>query len=232
MRFSIGSPKGDPPRAFTLVELLTVIAIIAILMSLVVGAFTGTKGRVARENTGLMFRALESALQAYYRDWGAYPYFVEVVMKVNDKDERVMDRVSDTLIPPGGSEDLEAMGILYAALNTRMRNGPYMPGSSSQTVEIMVSTGGGQAYPVMVYADGWGRPIMYGPPGMHKEHRDTGPNTVLLVDMDSTGSTMPRLESRGGDEFDKKVGKYDKGDNLSNYNCDQSLEELSWYRRN
>jgi len=214
MRFSIGSPKGDPPRAFTLVELLTVIAIIAILMSLVVGAFTGTKGRVARENTGLMFRALESALQAYYRDWGAYPYFVEVVMKVNDKDERVMDRVSDTLIPPGGSEDLEAMGILYAALNARMRNGPYMPGSSSQTVEIMVSTGGGgQAYPVMVYADGWGRPIMYGPPL-------TAPNPT-----DGSTPTLPRLESRGGDEFDK-------GDNLKNYNYDQSLEELSWYRRN
>ena len=214
MRFSIGSPKGDPPRAFTLVELLTVIAIIAILMSLVVGAFTGTKGRVARENTGLMFRALESALQAYYRDWGAYPYFVEVMMKVNDKDERVMDRVSDTLIPPGGSEDLEAMGILYAALNARMRNGPYMPGSSSQTVEIMVSTGGGgQAYPVMVYADGWGRPIMYGPPL-------TAPNPT-----DGSTPTLPRLESRGGDEFDK-------GDNLKNYNYDQSLEELSWYRRN
>jgi len=213
MRFSIGSRKGDPPRAFTLVELLTVIAIIAILMSLVVGAFTGTKGRVARENTGLMFRALESALQAYYRDWGAYPYFVEVVMKVNDKDERVMDRVSDTLIPPGGSEDLEAMGILYAALNTRMRNGPYMPGSSSQTVEIMVSTGVGQAYPVMVYADGWGRPIMYGPPL-------TAPNPT-----DGSTPTLPRLESRGGDEFDK-------GDNLKNYNYDQSLEELSWYRRN
>jgi prepilin-type N-terminal cleavage/methylation domain-containing protein len=213
MRFILGSRKGDPPRAFTLVELLTVIAIIAILMSLVVGAFTGTKGRVARENTGLMFRALESALQAYYRDWGAYPYFVEVLMKVNDKDERVMDRVSDTLIPPGGSEDLEAMGILYAALNTRMRNGPYMPGSSSQTVEIMVSTGGGQAYPVMVYADGWGRPIMYGPPL-------TAPNPT-----DGSTPTLPRLESRGGDEFDK-------GDNLKNYNYDQSLEELSWYRRN
>ena len=213
MRFILGSRKGDPPRAFTLVELLTVIAIIAILMSLVVGAFTGTKVRVARENTGLMFRALESALQAYYRDWGAYPYFVEVVMKVNDKDERVMDRVSDTLIPPGGSEDLEAMGILYAALNTRMRNGPYMPGSSSQTVEIMVSTGVGQAYPVMVYADGWGRPIMYGPPL-------TAPNPT-----DGSTPTLPRLESRGGDEFDK-------GDNLKNYNYDQSLEELSWYRRN
>jgi len=214
MRFILGSRKGDPPRAFTLVELLTVIAIIAILMSLVVGAFTGTKGRVARENTGLMFRALESALQAYYRDWGAYPYFVEVLMKVNDKDERVMDRVSDTLIPPGGSEDLEAMGILYAALNARMRNGPYMPGSSSQTVEIMVSTGGGgQAYPVMVYADGWGRPIMYGPPL-------TAPNPT-----DGSTPTLPRLESRGGDEFDK-------GDNLKNYNYDQSLEELTWYRRN
>ena len=212
MRFILGSRKGDPPRAFTLVELLTVIAIIAILMSLVVGAFTGTKGRVARENTGLMFRALESALQAYYRDWGAYPYFVEVLMKVNDKDERVMDRVSDTLIPPGGSEDLEAMGILYAALNARMRNGPYMPGSSSQTVEIMVSTGG-RAYPVMVYADGWGRPIMYGPPL-------TAPNPT-----DGSTPTLPRLESRGGDEFDK-------GDNLKNYNYDQSLEELSWYRRN
>ncbi|MCX5671815.1 MAG: type II secretion system protein [Planctomycetota bacterium] len=223
MRFSIGSPKGDPPRAFTLVELLTVIAIIAILMSLIVGAFTGFKGRVARENTGLMFRALESALQAYYRDWGAYPYFEEVVIKVKvpdpsnpgstkDKDERVMDQVSDTLIPPGGSKDLEAMGILYAALNARMRNGPYMPGSSSQTVEIMVSTGG-RAYPVMVYADGWGRPIMYGPPLQN-------PNPA-----DGSRPTLPRLESRGGDEFDK-------GDNLKNYNYDQSLEELNWYRRN
>ena len=215
MRFIIGSRKGDPPRAFTLVELLTVIAIIAILMSLVVGAFTGTKVRVARENTGLMFRALESALQAYYRDWGAYPYFEEFLFQPDPSKPAqipLMDRVSDTLIPPGGSEDLEAMGILYAALNARMRNGPYMPGSSSQTVEINVSTGG-RPYPVMVYADGWGRPIMYGPPL-------TAPNPT-----DGSTPTLPRLESRGGDEFDK-------GDNLKNYNYDQSLEELGWYRRN
>jgi len=66
--------RPGPTRGFTLVELLTVVAIIAILMSLVVGAFTSVRARYQRDATLEVFRAIEAALQQYYSDWGMYPW--------------------------------------------------------------------------------------------------------------------------------------------------------------
>lgn len=236
MPMNTGSRSGPRVGGFTLVELLTVIAIMAVLISLVVGAFTGVKNRVARENTILMFRALEGALKRYYDDWGAYPWLLEVQYTVSEplKDTQVtiMNKADPTFLPPESyaGKGSRATALLYTALNSRQRSGPYLPGSSAQAIQKEIKAGN-ITYTFLMYADGWGRPIMYGPPG--KNNNSEPPlNTALLVDMDSTRSTMPRLESRGGDEFENKADKYDKGDNLSNYNYDESLEDLPMYKRN
>jgi prepilin-type N-terminal cleavage/methylation domain-containing protein len=214
MPMNTGSRSGPRVGGFTLVELLTVIAIMAVLISLVVGAFTGVKNRVARENTMLMFRALEGALKRYYDDWGAYPWLEEVKCTVSDPlkgDTQIviMDTADLTLLPPTTSKSLKATALLYTALNTRKRNGPYLPGSSMQAIEkkIPVST---KTYPVLLYADGWGRPIMYAPP----------PKTAQR---DGSKPMLPRLESKGANEFDETA----ETDNLKNYNYDVSLEKDS-----
>ena len=211
MPMNTGSRTGPRVCGFTLVELLTVIAIMAVLISLVVGAFTGVKNRVARENTILMFRALEGALKRYYDDWGAYPWFEEVKCTISDPlkgptDVVIMDKVNLTVLPLSPSKSVQATALLYTALNMRVRSGPYLPGSSTQAIEKK-DTVGNRPYTFLMYADGWGRPIMYAPPPK-KDQRDL------------SKPMLPRLESKGADEFDP-------ADNLKNYNYDDSLEQDS-----
>lgn len=214
-----GRRSGPRARGFTLVELLTVIAIMAVLISLVVGAFTGVKNRVARENTILMFRALEGALQRYYADWGAYPWSEEVKFTVSDRvrgDTQVvvMDKADLASVPGSSGKGIQATALLYIALNARVRNGPYLPGSSTQAIEKKI-TSGSSTYTYQAYADGWGRPIMYAPPPKRDQR-------------DLSKPLLPRLESKGADEFDPT-------DNLKNYNYDDSLEtdsETSYYAGN
>lgn len=219
MRMNIGNRPGQRARGFTMVELLTVIAIVVILIGLVVGGFTAVKSRSSRATTLMMFRAIEAALQRYYADWGAYPYFEEKLITVQmpnpanpgsyrDKTERVMDTVATNLSPPANAPDgLKAMGILYAALNARVRNGPYMPGAAAQTVDKTVDDA-----VITLFTDGWGRPIMYGPP------------LPAANVTDGSRPLMPRLESQGADEFDT-------ADNLKNYNYDMLLEDNVPYKR-
>lgn len=60
-------------RAFTLIELLTVIAIIGILAAIIIGAGrrAAESGRIARTQAELA--ALSTALEAYKRQYGDYP---------------------------------------------------------------------------------------------------------------------------------------------------------------
>jgi prepilin-type N-terminal cleavage/methylation domain-containing protein len=189
-------------RGFTLVELLTVVAIIAILMALVAGAFTAVRGSYQRAATIEVFRAIEAGLQNYYNDWGMYPYRAPVEIADPSKPSRkiqIMDTVAVSLNPVAGAGDIELPALLYAALNARIRSGPYMGGSTPLTKEVK-TTSSGRTYTCMVFVDGWDRPILYGPP------------------VSGSGITMPRLESKGVNEADKE-------DNVKNYNYTDSLEK-------
>lgn len=66
-------PRPDGWRAFTLIELLTVIAIIAVLAGIVIGMgrHASQTGKIARTKAELA--AISTALEAYKRQYGDYP---------------------------------------------------------------------------------------------------------------------------------------------------------------
>jgi prepilin-type N-terminal cleavage/methylation domain-containing protein len=63
--------------AFTLIELLTVIAIIAILMALLFPAITAAKDAARRAQAGTDCQSIVSGIKAYYTEYGAYPSIVD-----------------------------------------------------------------------------------------------------------------------------------------------------------
>ncbi len=66
-------PRENRLAAFTLVELLTVIAIIAILAGLLLAAGSGIMKKAARSRASAEIQAMSTALEAYKTDNGIYP---------------------------------------------------------------------------------------------------------------------------------------------------------------
>ncbi len=161
-------PEPGKPRGFTLVELVTVMGILTVLVTLVIGAVQGVRGRMAREATIQMISALDVALQAYYADWGKYPWTNE---PVPSDVAHLMGTVLETIpsppipgynpVPFSSAAPNKREAMLYAALNMRQRNGPYMVGGTGQ---VAVKFFGTTRQSYRIYVDGWGRPILYYPP--------------------------------------------------------------------
>lgn len=67
------STKHTGRQGFTLVELLTVIAIVVILAGLSVSALSWANTKSTKEKTKVQLRLLENGIQQYYADVGSYP---------------------------------------------------------------------------------------------------------------------------------------------------------------
>lgn len=155
-------------RAFTLVELITVMGILVILTALIVGAAQGLHDRAARETTVRILAALDAALQRYYDDWGKFPWYkeesgdlAELLGPVAGSDD-VQARPGYSPLPrvnPGASVETRVGAMLYAALNMRERNGPYISSGAGNVKVVRLKSA--QYRVCRVYVDGWGRPIHY-----------------------------------------------------------------------
>lgn len=165
---------------FTLVELVTVMTILAVLVTLTVGAVQGIRESSARKATEQAFAAIDTALQAYFDDWGKYPWY-------GDRPSDIMvGWVAASYRPAGASAasvPYPREAALYAALNMKQRHGPYMQGGAA-VVSVKYQNA---VYPV--YADGWGRPILY---------------RLMVSGTAPTGQpiNLPQLISLGSEEFD------------------------------
>jgi prepilin-type N-terminal cleavage/methylation domain-containing protein len=96
---------GFPPKriiAFTLIELLTVIAIIAILAGLVLAAGSGVMAKAARSRAQGEIQAMSTALESYKSDNGIYPV-----------GNTAAGTVSILLGPPTGSYPLDPTTAAY-----------------------------------------------------------------------------------------------------------------------
>jgi len=163
-------PNNQRPQGFTLVELITVVAILGILMTLTVGAVQGVRNYVARSATREIFAALDAALQQYYNDWGKYPYVSSPNVDFG--------QVAAAYAPLTGSSQAAKNGVLFSALTMSQRKGPYFRGGTSQARRA-TSGAGASTEVYYVFVDGWGNDINYMP--------------------DTTAVAPPVLESLGMD---------------------------------
>ena len=89
-------------NAFTLVELLTVIAVIAILAGITFGITTGVYERQARTRAQAELSILASALEAYRAEYGSYP--IADGMEWDDDNAEILYQALTGQIDPKGEE--------------------------------------------------------------------------------------------------------------------------------
>jgi len=210
------TPLGERSGAwaFTLVELVTVMGILAILTALIVGAAQGLHDRAARGTTVRILAALDAALQRYYDDWGKFPWYknesgdlAELLGPVAgwDDEEDVPNYCPVPLNDQDAGMETKVGAMLYAALNMRERNGPYISGGAGNVKAVRLKSSEYRA--CRVYVDGWGRPIHYFQP--QTDHNINPPRLVPMPLLMSEG----RMKDFPDDDWPKKS----KADNLTNY---------------
>lgn len=184
------------PRGFTLIELITVVAILGILVTLTVGAVQGVQKHVARRATEEIFAALDAALQRYYDDWGKYPYHLDLAAT-----SEYYGWVHKDYAPLGTAAANQASrnAVLFAALTMTQRHGPYFRGAVSQAQPRKVPSTTKVYY---VFVDGWGNDVNYLP------GTPTAPNTPVPA-ATLAASVPPILESRGADIDTSVTGTID-----------------------
>jgi len=116
-------------RGFTLVELLVVLAIVAVLLSIAVPRYSGSVDRakeaVLRENLA----SLRDALDKHYADTGHYPLKLEELVTKRYLRQTPLDPVTDSsttwiLVPP---PDPEKGGIadVHSGSREKARDGTF-----------------------------------------------------------------------------------------------------------
>ncbi len=144
--------RGSHPRGFTLMELITVVAIMGLLMTLIAVAVPSLMRRWRIRQTEALLATLGQSLNAYATDYnGVYPWYT-------NKGDRMREVRSDLRPAPSGDmpdddDGLKGETVLYLALTSNVRKGPYYTGG--QNWQVMRADDYG------IFADPWGRPIHY-----------------------------------------------------------------------
>lgn len=172
-------------RAFTLIELLTVIAIIAVLAAIVIGAGrrAAETGKIARTKAELA--ALSTALEAYKRQYGDYPR--------TDDARQLLQALVGRLDPNRNALTTNGRVLLDLALFTTDPSGDPLTNTALQLVDPWE-----QAY-VYVYkspASGWTNPsfVLYsiGPDGQAATNLNSGgyPDRDADTNLDNVYATL------------------------------------------
>lgn len=210
---------------FTLVELLTVMAILGILVGLVVGAGHAILQHAARTETEQTIAGIQAGLSRYFEDWHKYPWYEENdnqwggsgahplmgVVREGSRDEagyRPLDEQDMERGDPGAA-------CLYASLSMDERSGPYFIGSGGNVQTLAYR----RQDRYSVFVDGWQRPIHYfQPPPKPGGERPAGATTSHVEYYRSA----PLLMSEGP-EKDMPDADETMEDNVFNYEIEDAL---------
>jgi prepilin-type N-terminal cleavage/methylation domain-containing protein len=104
-------------RGFTLLELLSVIAIIGVLAALIFPAVGAARRAATKAKTRVLFNQWTVAIENFRGEYGYYPAF----------------HSSNLVNPVGQSSDLGALHLFHDVLAAKRRDGSALPGLSSST---------------------------------------------------------------------------------------------------
>ena len=113
----ISRAPSHRPRAFTLLELLTVIAVISVLAALLFPAIGSARNAALKARTRVQFAQWAAALEGFRSEYGFYP---------------VLDP-SNLVNPPGSSTDPAALHLFHDVLAGRRRDGAALPAAGAAT---------------------------------------------------------------------------------------------------
>ncbi len=138
------------PNAFTLIELLTVIAIIAVLMGLLFPAVTGAQQAAKKAQAKNDLVNITNAIKMFYTEYGRYP--------------DVGSAGSDTVVT-SASVNAELMNILRGIPSNNPKNprgivfldAPSAKRAGNRDLGGVVDRSGGQ-HPIGTFVDPWGHP--------------------------------------------------------------------------
>jgi prepilin-type N-terminal cleavage/methylation domain-containing protein len=185
-------------QAFTLIEMLVVVAIVGILFSMSFAAFSGagTAARISATNT--FIEQLKSALENYSNDFGDYP----------------PSSCKRAGLTSNGTND--GIECLVRCLSTTRKNGPYFEFSDKQLLNAdgdeTATDGPRSSFGVKVLheaVDDWGHPIIY----LHNKDYAKG-QQVTELDDNMEAKKVQALGSKS-----KKTGQYNSLTSFQIWSC-------------
>lgn len=168
---------------FTLIELITVVTIIALLFSLVVGGFSYADRYSKRQKTQVTIKAIRSGLENYNQEFGGYPI-------VSKKAEAISVQIAKKSYLAGGAKCLyQAMS--GDGLDAITESGPSSDGELDNTEAKNVML---KDMPKELWAksgsdyfmiDGFGHPIRYIKAAPTTSSTASGTPTALTINLNS-----------------------------------------------
>ncbi|MFA5644672.1 MAG: LamG-like jellyroll fold domain-containing protein [Patescibacteria group bacterium] len=120
---SISYLNKSPKSAFTLVELLVVIAIIGILATLAIVSIQNTRSKARDTKRIADIKQIQTALELYFNDNGSYPVSSSVTSSIRSASRVYMEMYPQAPNPPDG--DCTESNNQYVYTETGEDNGSY-----------------------------------------------------------------------------------------------------------
>ncbi len=170
---NLDSPRPGSRGAFTLIELLTVIAIIAILAAMLLPALATAKKNANIKRAQAEMAQLANAISRYESDYGRYPVGPAVQTFLSTSGGAYDFTYTSSLVPvyPGTAPQLNNSEVIatlmdletYPASGTATINANHAKNPNKNkylNAPMVTSTQSGGVGPDLVYRDPWGNPYI------------------------------------------------------------------------